>query len=128
MEPLFTLSGIVTPSSQRGRTLGFPTANLNILADDLATGIFIAQVNYEGRSLSALLFIGAALTFGDMAKKVEVYMLDEVGNWYGRKIEVKALQKIRENIKFDSKDELIAQMEHDKKQARNFFESLTKSE
>ncbi len=128
MENLFTISGIVTPSSQRGRSLGFPTANLNISADELDTGIYFAQAYYEEKAHPALLFIGAALTFGDMAKKVEVYMLDEIGDWYGHKIRVEALKKVRENIKFDTKDELIAQMEQDKKAAHEYFESLSKSE
>lgn len=128
MEKLFTVEGIVTPSSQRGRSLGFPTANLNMAADDLPTGIFFAQVYHDTKILPALLFIGAALTFGDMAKKVEVYMLEDIGNWYGQKIKVEALEKVRENMKFDSKDELIAQMEQDKKTAHEFFESLNKTE
>lgn len=128
MSILFSLEGIVTPSSQRGRSLGFPTANLNIPANELNSGIYFAQAYFEEKVYPALLFIGAALTFGDITKKVEVYMLEEIGDWYGQKIKVEVLKKVRENIKFDSKEDLIAQMEQDKKSAREYFESLSKSE
>jgi len=126
MDILFSITGIVTPASQRGRTLGFPTANLNISAEGLPTGIYLAWVHHGDRVLPALLFIGAALTFGDNAVKVEVYMLDEMGNWYGQEIRVEALKKLRDNKKFSSAAELIAQMKQDEAAARVFFESLSK--
>lgn len=128
MSVLFTITGKVTSGSQRGRSLGFPTANLNISAGDLAEGIYIASAYKEKRKIPALLFIGSALTFNEARRKVEVYLLDSGGDWYGEKIVVEALKKIRENIKFASAEELVKQMKRDELEARKYFESELKQE
>ena len=127
MKSLFSVSGIVIPASQRGRTLGFPTANLNISANNLPEGIFFAYANHQGHKYPALLFIGSALTFSEFVKKVEVYVLVKVENWYDQEIEVEALQRHRDNMKFFSADALVAQMKLDEEAAKKFFESLSQT-
>lgn len=128
MEPLFIISGIVTPSSQRGRTLGFPTANLLVPLEEIQDGIYIALTKKDNRVYPSLLFIGSALTFGETGRKMEVYILDKVDDWYGEEILVESLKKIRENKKFDSADALVSQMKLDEQTAREFFESSPQPE
>ena len=113
------------PTSQRGRTLGFPTANLNIAAADLAEGIYLAFTYNNEQKYRSLLFIGSALTFNEANRKVEVYVLEKIDDLYWQEIMVEALKKIRDNKKFSSADELIAQMKLDVVEAKQFFDSLS---
>jgi len=115
----------VFPASQRGRTLGFPTANLNIPATELAEGIYLAFTYKDEQKYRSLLFIGSALTFNETNRKVEVFVLDKIDDWYGQEITVEALKKIRDNKKFSSADELVAQMKFDVTAAKQFFDSLS---
>ncbi|MDP3986407.1 MAG: riboflavin kinase [Candidatus Veblenbacteria bacterium] len=121
MPALFTLTGVVAPGSQRGRSLGFPTANLNVPAEGLADGIYLAYTFFNSERLASLLFIGSALTFGETVRKVEVYLLDTAGDWYGREVRVEALKKVRDNLKFASAEKLVAQIQRDEAEARAFF-------
>ncbi|HAO81384.1 MAG: Riboflavin biosynthesis protein RibF [Parcubacteria group bacterium GW2011_GWD2_43_10] len=125
MDILFKITGEVFPASQRGRTLGFPTANLNIPATELAEGIYLAFTYKDEQKYRSLLFIGSALTFNETNRKVEVFVLDKIDDWYGQEITVEALKKIRDNKKFSSADELVAQMKFDVTAAKQFFDSLS---
>ncbi|MBI4050459.1 MAG: riboflavin kinase [Candidatus Doudnabacteria bacterium] len=113
------ISGIVKKHLGRGRKLGFPTANLDIEVE-LEEGIYVGTVG--PMELHALIFIGAAETFGEREKQVEVHILDFDEDIYGRKIEVQILEKLRENVKFNNEHELIEQMKKDKEKAKKFFE------
>lgn len=84
-------------------------------------GIYLAHTILGERRYPALLFIGSALTFGETARKVEVYLLDGDGDWYGREVTVEALEKLRQNIKFASAEELVKQMQQDEIAARKYF-------
>src|SRR3989339_1174803 len=125
MDILFKITGEVFPASQRERTLGFPTANLNIPATELAEGIYLAFTYKNEQKYRSLLFIGSALTFNETNRKVEVFVLDKIDDWYGQEITVEALKKIRDNKKFSSADELVAQMKFDVTAAKQFFDSLS---
>jgi riboflavin kinase/FMN adenylyltransferase len=71
----------------------------------------------------ALIFVGRPLTFDEHDKKAEVYVLDFDKDIYEAEVLVEAVKKLRDNIKFESKEELIAQMEQDERDAREYFES-----
>jgi riboflavin kinase/FMN adenylyltransferase len=111
-------SGVVKKNLGRGTELGFPTANMDA-PKEIDEGIYVGQANEK----PALIFIGAAETFDETDRKAEVYILDFSGDLYGQILEIELLKKIRGNQKFDSKEELIAQMMQDEKQAREFFGS-----
>lgn len=124
MTTLFTLTGKVKTSLQRGRKLGYPTANLEI-EPDTPEGIFIAHtILPNGEKRPSLLFVGSALTFNETEKKGEVFILDYKEDVYGQQITVEALQKLRDNEKFDSAEELITQMKKDEADARQYFRNL----
>lgn len=122
--PLFTLSGRVQHHMGRGRQLGYPTANI-VVFDDTPEGIFTAITTLEnGEDLPSLLFVGSSLTFGETEKKGEVYILNFSRSIYGQKISVKVYEKLRDNKKFNSAKDLIAQMNLDEKAARAFFKKM----
>jgi riboflavin kinase / FMN adenylyltransferase len=124
--------GIVLRGKGRGKDLGFPTANVEG-PEEIEDGLYVGYASItppsvpphqgEGRK-PALIFVGAAETFGETKRNAEVYILDFSEDLYGQKIDVEILKKIRENKKFDSKEELIAQMNEDVKVARNYFETF----
>lgn len=75
--------------------------------------------------LPALVFIGAAETFGEKDRKAEIYILDFDEDIYGQEVEVEIIKKIRENQKFDSKEALVEQMKEDERLAREYFANTT---
>lgn len=112
--------GKVRRHNQRGKKLGFPTANIN-LHKPIPDGIYISKTKLENRTYPSVTFIGMAKTFGEIRFHVETYILDFNQNLYGKWITVELLKKIRENKKFNSADELIKQMREDEKIAREYF-------
>ena len=118
---LFTFGGFVKKYKGRGKKLGFPTANIEVPID-LPDGIYVANTKYDKKKYPSLVFIGAPITFKETDKKAEVYILDYSKEIYDELLEVEVLKKLRDNIKFDSKEALIEQMKKDENEARNFFQ------
>ncbi|MBP7967458.1 riboflavin kinase [Candidatus Woesebacteria bacterium] len=116
----FTFSGIVQRNLGRGRQLGYPTANIHI-SPNIPDGLFVGYTKIDDRSLPSLVFIGPNVTFGETDKKAEVFILDFNEDIYGKEIQVEALKKLRDGIKFTTLDALIAQMKQDELEARKFF-------
>lgn len=121
------LTGVVQPGAQRGRELGFPTANLNIpsrLARP-ADGIYAALVAIDRESplIGALVYVGTRPTFDEAERLVEVFLLDYAGDLYGRELAVSFLEQVRGDQVFTSVDALIQQMRLDEAKARRFLAS-----
>lgn len=120
MDEPIKISGIVKSHSKRGRKLGFPTANIDIL-QGIADGIYVGFCHYEGVANPALIFVGAPVTFDDPRRRAEVYLLDFDDDLYDEEVEVELVKKLRDNIKFNSSQELVAKMQEDEKEAREYF-------
>ena len=120
-----TLTGTIVRGAGRGKDLGFPTANLH-LAEPLAVpahGIYasFATVAPEGESevYRSVTSIGVRPTFGDAnARTIETYLLDYDADLYGRTLRLHLVAKLRDELKFTSIEDLIAQMEQDVIHAR----------
>jgi len=113
------LSGRVTPGAQRGRTIGFPTANLadirTVLPKD---GVYAGRVRIAERSYPAGINVGSNPTFQEQQRKVEVHLLDYSGDLYGQTLEVELLERLRDTRPFAGVAELIAQLQQDLIQVR----------
>ena len=110
----YRLTGTVVTGEQRGRTLGFPTANLaNVETVIPQTGLYAATVRHNDRDFAAAVYIGDNPTFGPTPFKIEVFLIDFSGDLYGRTLHVDFIRRLRGAIKFASVDELIAQMHRD---------------
>jgi riboflavin kinase / FMN adenylyltransferase len=105
----FSFSGIVQRNLGRGRELGYPTANISI-TQDISEGLYIGYATLDAIKYPSLIFIGPSRTFNETDKKAEIYILNFSKDIYGQHLIVDIIQKIRENIKFNSKEELIIQM------------------
>ena len=121
----YTLGGTVIDGEKRGRTLGFPTANIgNIEANKLIPeiGIYAVNVLLEGRKLKGVINIGKRPTFkNDDSILPEVHILDFDEDIYGKKIEVEFVERLRGEKKFSSKEELIEQIKADKEKSREIL-------
>lgn len=128
MKQELRIKGIVKKNFGRGKSLGFPTANID-LTIDVESGLYLGWVEINPstssrQKLASLIFVGANETFGETEKKVEVYILDFKEDLYGQEISVEIIKKMRDVIKFNSPEELIEQMKKDEKSAREYFKSI----
>ena len=115
--------GKVRKENQRGKKLGFPTANVN-LSRDIPQGIYVSKTKVEEKIHPSLTFIGKVKTFNEQNIQAETYILDFKKDIYGKWISVDLLKKIRENKKFNSAADLVAQMKKDEQNAREYFKEL----
>lgn len=112
----FSMIGRVVHGEQRGRTLGFPTANLMIPDAQamLPNGVYAARVWYAGKRYDGLANIGDNPTFEGCSKRIEVHIRAFHETIYDRAIHVAFLEKLREEKKFASVDELVRQIQKDR--------------
>ena len=120
----YSIAGRVIVGQQLGRTIGAPTANIQLrrLRSPLS-GMFAVQVAGVSDSLlPAVANVGVRPTVGDLSKAIlEVHLLDFEGDLYRRNIRVLFREKLRNEIKFDGIDALSEQISRDIAQARRFF-------
>ncbi|MEY2613956.1 MAG: Riboflavin kinase [Planctomycetota bacterium] len=115
VEP-YRLIGRVEHGAGRGRTLGFPTANLESIPVLVPQhGVYAAKVCTEGGVFGTpvALHIGPNPTFGEEATKVEAHLIGYSGDLYGQEIELQIIDRVRTVRKFESKDALLAQLSTD---------------
>ncbi len=109
----------VQHGDKRGRTLGFPTANLKLDAGcRLRHGIYAVRAALDGRLVDGVASFGRRPTFDDGAPLLEVFLLDFSGDLYGRSLDVEFVAWIRGEEKFASVDDLVRQMDRDSAAAR----------
>jgi riboflavin kinase/FMN adenylyltransferase len=116
----YRLAGIVVHGDHRGRELGYPTANLEV-APDLAIpadGVYAGWLN----GMPAAISIGTNPTFGGTSRRVEAYVIDQVGlDLYGADVTVDFVARVRPMVTFDSVDALVAQMAQDVEACRRLL-------
>jgi riboflavin kinase/FMN adenylyltransferase len=111
----FYLKGKVITSDKRGRVLGFPTANLDIKPQQALpdNGIYATITQVDGKRFPSATNIGIRPTFGEGEKIVETHLLNYMGDLYGKEIRVEFVQKLRDEQRFPSSEELKIQIERD---------------
>ena len=115
----YGVRGLVRRGDQRGRELGFPTAN--IVAPPgwlLADGVYAGRAGWAGQSAPAVVNVGMRPTFDGRARLVEAHLLDAAPDLYGQTLTVAFLDRIREERRFPSVDALRAQIAADVVAAR----------
>ena len=119
----FNFIGRVVHGERRGRELGFPTANLKIEEHRamFPNGVYAAKVKYDGKIFNALANIGNNPTFDGEKRRLEVHIENFSKNIYNELIEVIFLEKIREEKKFDTANDLVAAIRKDRDMARKYF-------
>ncbi len=121
----YSLTGTVVEGDKRGRTLGYPTANLALPTPRKLVprnGIYVVRAFVENRTIGGLLSIGVRPTFGANGRRmIEVHLLDFQGDLYGETLRVEILHRIRDEQKFDSPEALVRQMTLDEAEGRRFI-------
>lgn len=119
------VEGVVVRGAQRGRELGFPTANLETLPHTAipADGVYAGWLTAEGESMPAAISVGTNPQFDGTERTVEAYAIDRVGlDLYGLHVEVDFLAFLRGQEKFDSIEALLERMAADVKRASELVE------
>lgn len=116
----FALIGIVVHGQQLGRTLGFPTANLATETKQLLPkdGVYAVLVNDGTVRRQGACSIGLRPTVNGKERTVETFLFDFDGDLYGQKLEFEFVERIRDEEKFNSLDELVTAMHRDVALAR----------
>jgi len=111
----FYLRGKVITSDKRGRVLGFPTANLDIRPQQAlpGNGIYATIAQVDGKRFPSATNIGIRPTFGEGEKIVETHLLNYKGDLYGKDMSLEFVQKLRDEQRFPSSEELKVQIEKD---------------
>lgn len=113
------LTGEVVHGFARGRTIGFPTANVAAEEELIpAHGVYAVRVELDGTVRPGVCNIGVRPTFDGEKVSVEVHLLDFAGDLYGRRLEVQLIARLREERRFDGLDALVAQITADAADAR----------
>jgi riboflavin kinase/FMN adenylyltransferase len=110
----YRLTGTVGPGAGRGRSLGFPTANLTGIETMLpADGVYAGRVTLEGVAHPAAVHLGPNPTFADDQRKMEVHILDYTGDLYARPLSVDLLARVRATMQFPDAAALKRQLAQD---------------
>jgi len=115
----YQVSGTVARGAGRGRTLGFPTANLR--PDRpliLAAGVYAARVGWDDTRADSVVNVGYRPTFGENQYWIEAYIFDFAGDLYDRRLTIQFLSRIRPEMKFSGVEALRRQVAEDMDAAR----------
>jgi riboflavin kinase/FMN adenylyltransferase len=119
----YRMIGTVFVGDRRGRTLGFPTANLGKVQTIMPKhGIYATAAWLDGKRYGSTTHIGTNPTFNVSVPKVEVFIHDFNEDIYGKRIEIDFLTYLREPIRFDSAESLVRQMHEDVWRSRRIFD------
>lgn len=117
----YEITGRVVGGSARGRTLGFPTANVSPDNEILPAGVFVTTTVVDGREQRSVTNIGTRPTFGYGPVRVETFLLDYRGNLYRRRVRLRLLKRLRPERTFPTRESLVEQIRSDVREARRFF-------
>lgn len=115
----YLLNGIVTHGDQRGKPIGFPTANLKPEHENKVipkNGVYAVKVRVEGDWHGGMMNIGVRPTFEGQERTLEVNIFDFDKDIYGQTIQVRFIDRIRDEMKFEGIEDLKSQLNKDKKE------------
>lgn len=121
----YSVTGIVAHGNERGRLLGFPTANLELADSRVAlppVGVYAVRVKLTQGSYKGMANIGNNPTFGDVnSLRLETHIFDFNEDIYGNAITIEFVAAVRKQVKFASVDALTAQLQRDKDECRKIL-------
>jgi riboflavin kinase/FMN adenylyltransferase len=123
----YFVDGIVVEGARRGRELGFPTANLNVVNELVPpNGVYATTVQLDSVIHPSITNVGLRPTFGDTVRPVvETHVLAFEGDLYGAPVRLGFVQRLRDERAFESVEQLRAQIDADRQRARSLFERMS---
>lgn len=123
---IFENTGKVVHGLKRGRTLGFPTANVEVGAKEYipGDGVYITQIKIDDKWYDSMTSVGFNITFDDVKQlSIETNILNFSESVYGKTVKLRWLSFLRKEVKFSGVDELIEQLKLDRINTENFFKT-----
>ena len=120
----FRLTSTVVHGDERGRTIGFPTANLDLPPEAAVpnNGVYaVRAITADGVTHSAVANIGTNPTFDGIYRHIEVHILDFAADIYGQELTIEFLAKLRKEQKFSGIEALVNQLHQDVETAKKYF-------
>lgn len=117
----YSFAGTVVPGEQRGRDLGYPTLNIalpsarKLLPPD---GVYAVRAHSARGRFGGMMNLGGRPTFGELERTLEVHLFDVTGDWYGERVSVELIRRLRDTTRFASVEALVAQLAQDALDAR----------
>jgi len=121
---IYGIRAMVVHGNQLGRKLGFPTANLEILDNKpflMADGVYAVMIKLNNTVYKGMANVGFRPTIDGKVRMIEVNLFDFSGDLYGQTLTVQFVCRIRDEIKFNSLDELVNQLHLDKQHAQTLL-------
>lgn len=123
----YQMTNVVVDGDKRGRTIGFPTANLDpvpnkVLPED---GVYATRATVLGRTYPSATNVGTRPTFGPGRRLVETYLFDFDDDIYDEDLTIQFVDRLRPELKFASVDELVARMHDDVARSREILSTVT---
>jgi riboflavin kinase / FMN adenylyltransferase len=123
----YRITGVVGTGAKRGRTIGFPTANLEQVETLLpAEGVYAVRIHLENGIFAGAANIGPNPTFVENARKIEVHLIDFSGDLYGQSVSIDFVTRLRETRKFAGVDALVDQLRRDVAETKKIFGAKSK--
>jgi riboflavin kinase / FMN adenylyltransferase len=123
----YALEGSVLRGFGRGAGIGFPTINVKTEHEIIPkNGVYITEVGIGEKKYSSVTNVGYNPTFGNVARSVETFIIDYSADLYGKEVAIYFHERIRDEMKFDSVDELKNRIEADVEAARAYFSEKPK--
>ena len=121
----FSIFGIVVKGNSIGKTLGFPTANIKVNFEDKLipkNGVYLVYSYINNKKVFGMMNIGVKPTINENEKSIEVNLFDFNENLYNKEIRVYLTEFLRDEVKFDSLEELKVQLEKDQLMCKSLIE------
>lgn len=122
----YSLAGPVIPGDGRGRTIGIPTANIDVPAEKVIplNGVYACWGLVDGKKYRAVVNIGVRPTFtgGDVLPRVEAHLLDYSSDLYGKTLTLEFVERLRGEQKFPSIEALVTQIRQDIEKAKELLQ------
>lgn len=117
----YEIKGKVIKGKSRGKTLGFPTANIETKNEIIPQGVFISTTGIGSEKFPSLTNIGSCPTFNQKETHIESFIINLNKDLYGKDIRIHFLKKIRDEMKFKTQSELSQQIKKDLETAKRYF-------
>ena len=115
--------GTVVKGLGKGKMMGFPTANIKLINNELHidSGVYAVNVTIDNQKYRGMLYVGTRPTMNMLEQTIEIHIFEFEKNIYNMQILFQILHKIRDEIKFESEEKLMEQLHRDKETVKSLI-------
>ena len=123
----YSVSGIVSHGEKRGRLMGFPTINVGLESPRKLlppAGVYVVRAQTPAGAFGGMMNLGPRPTFGDSRLSLEAHLFEAVGDFYGARVRLDLVARLRDTRRFESAEALVGQLTIDAGEARRALDSI----